>query len=193
MGRATERETKAQPRAVKTGKVRTGGAAQQSQSRHDSTHAAQTDVRKAQTALNQQGFYVGDPDGKLGQRTKKALITFQKQHGVEATGKVDRATLQALDAGVPGAGAAKASAIKDANQKRGPAPPATAPQNPTAAPGTTGQGAPATTWPADSETSPQRDGLQNNLPDFGGRVPAGAPQENYKDDTLPSSEGDQRR
>jgi hypothetical protein len=208
MGRASEHEIKAQPHTAKTSKAgkitskatskvrTTAGAAPQSPSRRDSASlAGRMDVRTAQTALNQQGFNVGDPDGKLGQRTKKALIAFQKQHGFQTTGKVDRATLQALNTGGgQGAGSTKDSANKDGNQRHGPAPAAAAPQNTPAAPSTTEQGgaAPATTWPqpADGQTPAIPDGLQ--MPDAAGRVPAGAPQEDYKDDTLPSGD-DQRR
>jgi putative peptidoglycan binding protein len=202
MGRAGEREVKAQPRTVKTGKVRAGSAAPQTHPHRDSaSHAEHTDISKVQTALNQQGFNVGDPDGKLGQRTKKALIAFQKQHGFLTTGRVDRATLQALNAGGGDQAASKhnankTSANKDGNQKRGPAPAAAAPQNVPTAPSTTGQGgaapAPATAspQPVDEETPAAREGLQ--MPDGGNRVPAGAPQEDYKDDALPSG-GDQQR
>ena len=53
-------------------------------------------------SLNRQGFNVGEPDGVLGRRTKEALMALQKQRGFEATGKADRATLDALNAGNPG-------------------------------------------------------------------------------------------
>jgi peptidoglycan hydrolase-like protein with peptidoglycan-binding domain len=85
----------------------------------------EADVRKIQEALNQQGFNVGDADGKLGRRTKEALIAFQKQHGFRTTGKVDRQTLQALTA----------SAASPAGPS---APAASAPQG--AEPATAGQG-----------------------------------------------------
>jgi peptidoglycan hydrolase-like protein with peptidoglycan-binding domain len=213
MGRASELESKAEPRTVKTGKTTSktklrkaaGDVAPKSPSGGDSaSHDGRTDVRKAQTALNLQGFNVGDPDGTLGQRTKKALIAFQKQHGLQTTGKVDRATLQALETG-GGQGASASSSNKDGHQKRGSAPAAgNAPPNIPAAPRTTGQGttgqdgaAPAPTMtsplPADRQTPAAPDGgLQLLTPDgaASSRVPAGAPLEDYKDE-LP--EGDQRR
>jgi hypothetical protein len=157
------------------------------------------DISKAQAALNQQGFNIGDADGKLGKRTREALIAFQKQRGFPATGKVDRATLQALLAG----GAAPGGHQDHGDQQR-PATPAQAepPQGVPVPPGTTGQGstgqgdalpppAGALPQPAERETPPALDGLE--VPDTGarGRVPAGAPQDDYKDDTLAPG-GDQR-
>jgi hypothetical protein len=156
-----------------------------------SSSGGQADIRKAQAALNQQGFNVGDLDGKLGQRTKKALIAFQKQHGFEITGKVDRATLEALNAGA-GANKDDHAAGRSGTQQT---PAQAAPQNP-AVPATTGQGspipaAPPQQQPAEGETPPTavQDGHQ--LPDASNRVPAGSPQEDYKDDLLPSG-NDQR-
>jgi predicted small secreted protein len=62
-------------------------------------HIGRAEIREVQTALNRGGFNVGEPNGVLGPRTKKALAAFQKQHGFEATGKIDRATLDALRVG----------------------------------------------------------------------------------------------
>jgi peptidoglycan hydrolase-like protein with peptidoglycan-binding domain len=200
MGRADVRDLKVQPRTADR-KIGTHRAAAPPPRGDSASPAGKADVRKAQAALNQQGFNVGDPDGKLGQRTKKALIAFQKQHGFQTTGKVDRTTLQALN---PGGGAQdkakdnthkdqlyKDSANKDGTRARGQAPSTTAPQNAPAAPSTTGQGtlAPAPSQPAEEERPANPDGLQ--MPDASSRVPAGAPQEDYKDDQLPPG-GDQR-
>jgi hypothetical protein len=167
-----------------------------------SATAGQEQVRRAQTALNQQGFNVGDPDGKLGKHTKEALITFQKQRGFRTTGKVDRTTLNALLAG----GAAPGGSV-GSNQGGTPPNPAPAPPpNPISAPIQTGpQGVPPTTTgrgdaapepvvppqPTDGEM-PAPDGPQT--PDTGasGRVPASSPQEDYKDETAPPASGDRR-
>lgn len=65
---------------------------------HGTADATASDIHKAQAALNRHGFKIGNPDGKLGPRTKQALIAFQRQHGLTATGKADNATLQALNA-----------------------------------------------------------------------------------------------
>jgi murein L,D-transpeptidase YcbB/YkuD len=172
MGRASEKELKAHSAAP----------SHPHQDKTSSSHAGeQADVRQAQTALNQQGFSVGDPDGKLGQRTKKALIAFQKQHGFQTTGRVDRATLEALN----GAGRNRAQQT----------PAQAAPQNVPAVPATTGQGsatpAAAQQQPTEEETPPAAAHDGQHLPDASSRVPAGSPQEDYKDDLVPSG-NDQR-
>jgi hypothetical protein len=149
------------------------------------------EIRKVQAALNQQGFNVGDPDGKLGKRTKEALIAFQKQHGFRTTGKPDHATLDALLAN----GAAPATSPQ--NSQPDPAhpaqavpdqaapqaiPPAIPPQ-----PGTTGQGDAQPAMPP-TEPAPESPQMPDNA--GSGRIPSGSPQENYKEDTVPG--GDQR-
>jgi peptidoglycan hydrolase-like protein with peptidoglycan-binding domain len=148
------------------------------------------EIRKVQAALNQQGFNVGDPDGKLGKRTKQALIAFQKQRGFRSTGKVDHATLDALLANTnsPAPGASPQNSQPNPAQA---VPEQTAPQAAPAAipaePGTTGQG---DAQPAMPPTEPVPESPQ--MPDTGtsGRIPAGSPQEDYKENTVPG--GDQR-
>ena len=54
------------------------------------------EIRRLQMALNQKGFMVGKPDGVLGPRTRNALIAFQRQQGLEATGKIDQPSIAAL-------------------------------------------------------------------------------------------------
>ena len=41
-----------------------------------------------QTALRKAGFYTGAIDGKMGPKTKKAIMDFQKANGLKADGKV---------------------------------------------------------------------------------------------------------
>ena len=53
--------------------------------------------RDIQTALKAAGFYSGTIDGKIGARTKKAVIDFQKANGLKADGKVGPKTMAALD------------------------------------------------------------------------------------------------
>jgi peptidoglycan hydrolase-like protein with peptidoglycan-binding domain len=181
MGQAGERDARARNQAgsamVHPDKQR-GGA--------PDADAGQDQVRKVQAALSQQGFSVGDPDGKLGKRTKEALIAFQKQRGFRTTGRIDRTTLHALLAGEAAPDSGQPSPIR--------APVQTAPQG--VAPATTGQGGappPPAASPqlTDGETPPPHDGLQ--MPESGAtsRVPAGSPQEDYKDDPSPGG-GDQR-
>jgi peptidoglycan hydrolase-like protein with peptidoglycan-binding domain len=164
-------------------------------------NAGQEQVRQAQTALNQHGFNVGDADGKVGKRTKEALIAFQKQRGFRTTGKVDHTTLHALLAG----GAAPGGSV-GSNQGSTPPNPAPAPQ-PSPAPAsiqTAPQGVPPATTgraeaapvappqPANGETPPAPEGQQMPDTSASGRVPAGSPQEDYKEETAPPTGGDQR-
>ena len=51
---------------------------------------------KKRRNLNRMGFNVGEPDGRLGPRTKEALMAFQHQKGFNATGEIDRETFAAL-------------------------------------------------------------------------------------------------
>jgi Putative peptidoglycan binding domain/Protein of unknown function (DUF1236) len=53
-------------------------------------------IRQVQIALNEQGFNVGEPDGKLGPRTQQALIAFQQRNGLQATGRIDQQTFASL-------------------------------------------------------------------------------------------------
>jgi hypothetical protein len=53
-------------------------------------------IRQAQIILKQKGFDVGDIDGKLGPRTRKALMAYQQQQGLQATGQMDQQTVTAL-------------------------------------------------------------------------------------------------
>jgi peptidoglycan hydrolase-like protein with peptidoglycan-binding domain len=154
--------------------------------RQDSgSHGGQAEVRAAQAALNQHGFNVGNPDGKLGRRTKEALIVFQRQHGFQPTGRVDRTTLHALSAGAAPDGQSQDN--KDNGGSPKPAPAQAIPQNHATEPATTGQGH---ATPAPGTASPQR---EEETPDNAAsrRVPAAAPQQNYSDDTPPAAD-DQR-
>jgi curli biogenesis system outer membrane secretion channel CsgG len=51
---------------------------------------------EAQTRLNELGFDVGNPDGKLGPRTQSQLKRFQQSRGISATGRLDAATNEEL-------------------------------------------------------------------------------------------------
>ncbi len=157
------------------------------QHRGGASHAGQAEIRKVQAALNQQGFDVGHPDGKLGRRTKSALIAFQKQRGFQTTGKVDRETLHALNAGggAPGGGDDSNQAKNQRGAEKGGAPFQAAPQ--AVEPSTTGQSG-ATPEPAVASPPPI-----DAEPDSGASrgVPAGSAQEEYKKDEVPSG-SDQR-
>jgi putative peptidoglycan binding protein len=53
-------------------------------------------IRQAQSVLKQKGFDVGVIDGILGPATRKALIAFQEQQGLQANGQMDQRTVTAL-------------------------------------------------------------------------------------------------
>jgi Putative peptidoglycan binding domain len=61
------------------------------------TKVAQDRNKDIQRALKAAGFYTGTIDGKIGPRTKKAVIDFQKANGLKADGKCGPKTLAALD------------------------------------------------------------------------------------------------
>jgi len=53
-------------------------------------------LRSAQERLNQLGYDAGTPDGIMGNRTGNALRTFQRDHNLPVTGRLDATTSQAL-------------------------------------------------------------------------------------------------
>lgn len=53
-------------------------------------------MRKAQQVLSELGLYTGAVDGLTGPRTKAAIKAFQSQMGLDVTGNLDIATMQAI-------------------------------------------------------------------------------------------------
>ena len=53
-------------------------------------------IRQIQIVLNERGFNIGRPDGRLGRRTVEALTAFQRKQGFQATGRIDAQTASAL-------------------------------------------------------------------------------------------------
>jgi Putative peptidoglycan binding domain len=53
-------------------------------------------IEDVQLALQQQGYYAGAVDGRLGPQTRGALAAFQSDNGLAITSAVDRPTLQTL-------------------------------------------------------------------------------------------------
>jgi murein L,D-transpeptidase YcbB/YkuD len=49
-----------------------------------------------QTALKNAGYYIGDIDGKIGPKTREAIMEFQKDHGLKVDGVVGRNTWEIL-------------------------------------------------------------------------------------------------
>jgi photosystem II stability/assembly factor-like uncharacterized protein len=77
-------------------KARGGKKTPPSAAQSAAAKAATDTVRKAQQALNANGFSVGVPDGRAGALTIKALKEFQADRQLPITGKLDSATLAAL-------------------------------------------------------------------------------------------------
>jgi len=50
-----------------------------------------------QTALKAAGFYTGNVDGKIGPKTKKAIVEFQRAKGLKADGRVGPKTWAELE------------------------------------------------------------------------------------------------
>jgi peptidoglycan hydrolase-like protein with peptidoglycan-binding domain len=63
---------------------------------------SQEEIRVLQITLNEKGFAVGEPDGRLGPRTNRALMEFQQRQGLQATGHIDERTVQALGINIRG-------------------------------------------------------------------------------------------
>jgi len=53
-------------------------------------------ISDVQKALKNAGFYKGSVDGKVGQQTKKAIESFQRQHNLTADGVIGRRTWEEL-------------------------------------------------------------------------------------------------
>jgi peptidoglycan hydrolase-like protein with peptidoglycan-binding domain len=53
-------------------------------------------IRRAQVALKDQGYYEGQVDGIMGPRTSEALRTYQREHNLPETGRLDQETARSL-------------------------------------------------------------------------------------------------
>jgi peptidoglycan hydrolase-like protein with peptidoglycan-binding domain len=63
-----------------------------------------TDVRRLQEALLELGYKPGKADGFFGAKTRKAVIAFQREHGLEDDGLVGPKTAQAINEALAAAG-----------------------------------------------------------------------------------------
>ena len=68
-----------------------------------------SDVTKVQTRLIQYGYMTGSADGKYGEKTRDAVIWFQKRNGLTADGRVGSATAAALGVTLGSSGSTTAS------------------------------------------------------------------------------------
>jgi len=69
----------------------------------DSANLSKDDIRWAQVELHTIGLYNGSLDGIIGLETKRALLEFQTNNGLERTATLDQHTADALIGG-PGVG-----------------------------------------------------------------------------------------
>lgn len=67
-------------------------------SEYDSGNA-DSSVSQVQAALAREGYYHGAIDGSIGPATRNALRRYQRSHGLDATGRIDRGVLEALGLG----------------------------------------------------------------------------------------------
>ncbi len=79
---------------VPTSKSSSGSSDQGSSS--DKIIKVSASISDVQKALKNAGFYKGSVDGKVGQQTKKAVESFQRQHDLTADGVVGRRTWEEL-------------------------------------------------------------------------------------------------
>jgi hypothetical protein len=56
-------------------------------------------IKEIQSALSRDGYYQGEPNGKLDSSTVTALQKFQTEHGLDPSGKLDAPTLQKMGLG----------------------------------------------------------------------------------------------
>ncbi|WP_207792111.1 peptidoglycan-binding domain-containing protein [Siccirubricoccus phaeus] len=145
--------------------TRVPGVQEGSSGRHRGGSASGT-VRQAQEALNSRGFNAGTADGVWGPRTQEALTAFQQANNLEATGRLNAPTRQALNIGGGGEGRTAARAERDrAYMGGGMAAPAETGSPAAPAPATGGSPAPSYN-PGQSPTTP--------TPGTGGTVAPGS-------------------
>lgn len=77
--------------------VGTGSGAQLDRRRGDTVvlSLSSEEIRQVQIMLKQKGFDI-EVDGLMGPNTRQAIITFQRQQGLQATGQIDQSTSVAL-------------------------------------------------------------------------------------------------
>jgi peptidoglycan hydrolase-like protein with peptidoglycan-binding domain len=83
-------------------------------------------ISEIQSALQRNGYYQGNPNGKWDSNTVAAMQKFQSDHGLDATGKLNALSLQKLGLGSDVAGVSAPRPVT-------PAPSAPAPTTPTPA------------------------------------------------------------
>lgn len=74
-------------------------------------------VTKVQNRLIQYGYMTGSADGKYGEKTRDAVILFQKRNGLTVDGRVGKATAAALGVTLTSSISSSSSTIVSADQK----------------------------------------------------------------------------
>ena len=62
----------------------------------DAQYEGDSRINEIQSALAREGFYDGAIDGQMGPATRRALRRYQANHGLEATGTINRSVIAAL-------------------------------------------------------------------------------------------------
>ena len=74
-------------------------------------------VTKVQNRLIQYGYMTGSADGKYGEKTRDAVLLFQKRNGLTVDGRVGKATATALGVTLTSSTSSSSSTIVSADQK----------------------------------------------------------------------------
>lgn len=74
-------------------------------------------VTKVQNRLIQYGYMTGRADGKYGEKTRDAVILFQKRNGLTVDGRVGKSTAAALGVTLTSSTSSSSSTIVSADQK----------------------------------------------------------------------------
>ena len=153
-------------------------------------------IREIQMVLKERGFAV-EIDGRLGPRTRQALIAFQRKQGLTASGRIDNQTVSALGVsdkiGAQG-GATTGQGNGAANQGKAAQQPAQQNQG-AKQPSTSGQGnanaqqKPAQENKGQPSTSGQGDATKNQAPAMKNEAPAQKNQGASKPSTSGQSSG----
>lgn len=89
------------------GQGRRGEMGSQAGARGMSGQRSKEEIKQIQEALKDKGHDPGMADGVMGPKTQQAIRAFQKENGIQATGRLDEKTASAL--GVDKSGASSSS------------------------------------------------------------------------------------
>jgi peptidoglycan hydrolase-like protein with peptidoglycan-binding domain len=91
-----------------------GAPVQSSSTPAPSRRTPDATVLVIQRKLNELGYDVGTPDGLMGRKTRSAIIEFQQNRGLPATGKADQTLLRQLESARIGGQSTNKTVIQDA-------------------------------------------------------------------------------